>query len=200
MISTTLAVSATVIFVIAFLIYNKDLLAGKTKPSIVSWALFTFITLINSSSYYVMTNGDLRKCSVAFTDFTICFVTLVAVIFKGRMPKLDAFDKGAFAIGLCSVGIWAAFQSATYANVILQVANVIAFSPTYKSVYKNPEHEPALPWLLWTGAFTLNITVVIMRWAGHPEDLVSPITGLCLHCGVGLLALRSVHQDKFAAE
>lgn len=190
MMATVLTLVASAIFLIAFVMYNKDMLAGKTSPSIVSWALFSFITAINSSSYLVM-SGDWVKTVVAFTDCFICLITVTIALFrKGDRSKLDLPDKLILAVGVLSLGVWWMFHSAMYANLILQGCYIFAFYPTYRNVMKNPRNEPAIPWLLWAFAFVLSIVVVILRWERHPADFANPIMCLVQHAAIGLLALR----------
>ncbi|HUC01815.1 MAG TPA: hypothetical protein VMA75_02840 [Candidatus Paceibacterota bacterium] len=190
MMATVLTLVASVIFLIAFVMYNKDMLAGKTSPSIVSWALFSFITVINSSSYLVM-SGDWVKTVVAFTDCFICLVTLTILLLrKGRGSKLDLPDKLILVVGALSLGAWWMFHSAMYANLILQGCYILGFLPTYRNVMKDSRNEPAAPWLIWAFAFVLSIVVVILRWEGHPADLANPIMCFVQHAAIGLLALR----------
>jgi glucan phosphoethanolaminetransferase (alkaline phosphatase superfamily) len=182
----------SLIFLVAFVIYNKDILRGNTRPNIVTWSLFALITLINSTSYISMT-GDLVKSVLAFTDFFVCAIITFFILFKGYYSKLSIFEKLVIVFSAASIFAWVIFRSATFANLLLQPGYILAFIPTYVNAYKNPLTERALPWFLWAFSFILSIIVVIMRWEGAWQDIVNPSIALLLHFGVGMLALRKKH-------
>lgn len=193
--SLFITLAGSLIFLIAFVLYNKDILKGNTKPSIVSWSLFTLITLINSTSYIFMT-GDAIKSVLAFTDFFACAVITCFILSKGYYSKLNIVEKLVIAFSAASILAWAFLQSATFANLLLQPGYILAFVPTYLNAYKNPSTERALPWFLWAFSFVLSIIVVAMRWEGAWQDLVNYSIAFFLHFGVGLLALRKVLKQK----
>jgi hypothetical protein len=189
-VATILTLAASAIFLIAFVLYNRDLFAGRSSPSMASWILFCIITTTNSASYFAMT-GDWVKTVVTFTDCFICYVTLAFLV--TRRASLKRFAASDWVvIGICAIalGTWWFYRSATAGNLIMQTAAVLSTVPTYRGVISDSRAEPAAPWLLWTFAFMLQLTVVILRWEGHWADLANPIQAGIVHLGIGLLALR----------
>jgi hypothetical protein len=187
--SLLITLASSLIFLIAFVIYNKDILKGNTRPNIISWCLFVLVTLINSTSYISMT-GDVIKSALAFTDLFTCVVITCLIIFKGYYSKLNIVEILVIIFSAVSLCAWVLLRSATFANLFLQPAYVLAFVPTYLSVYKSPSAERALPWFMWAFCFVLSIIIVVVRWVGAWEDLTYYILAFLLHSGLGLLALR----------
>lgn len=188
-ISLFLTITGSIIFLIFFILYNKNILGGSIKPRIVSWGLFSLITLINAITYVVFTN-DILKSTLAFTDFFTCIVITCILLFKGQHSRLTNSEKVIVVLAVLSLVVWSLLHSAVYANLLLQPAYILAFVPTIQNAFRNPENESAFVWLMWAFSFILTLVVITIRWEGNWADVVNPAIALVLHMSVGLLALR----------
>ena len=186
-----LGIVAGLLHILAFVLYNKQMLQGTSKPNTATWTLWTFLTVLNVSSYAVM-SGDWVKTILPLVSSIACIFTFLFSLYKGKLSKVDPWDGLALGIGIISGLVWWHYKSATYANLILQSSIAVSFVPTYRGVWKNPLKEKALPWYIWSSAYILSIAVITLRWKGQYQDLVYPITGLILHPVVGLLTKRQV--------
>ncbi len=99
-------------------------------------------------------------------------------------------------LSLASLAVWYFLNSAVYANLLLQPAYILAFIPTYKSIWKNPQNESALVWLMWAFSFFLTLIVVAIRFDNVWADFINPLIAFSLHTGVGLLALPKIKANK----
>ena len=90
-ISLLITATASLIFLVAFVLYNKDILKNNTRPNIVTWSLFVLITLINATSYISMT-GDAIKSVLAFTDLFACTIITLFILSKGYYSKLNILE------------------------------------------------------------------------------------------------------------
>ena len=186
-----LGITAGVIHVVAFIIYNKQISQEASVPNAATWTLWTFLTVLNATSYAVM-SGDIVKSILPAVSSLACILTFLFSLYKGKLSRIDPWDGIALVIGVVSGLAWWWYHSATYANLILQLAIAISFVPTYRGVWKNPAVERALPWYLWSFAYILIIIVVALRWRDQYQDLVYPVNLLLLHAAVGLLTRRAV--------
>jgi len=184
-----LGIIAGLTHIIAFLIYNKQMLQGLSRPNRATWMLWVFISTLNCASYIVMSR-DIVKGFLPIASTIACIAVFVVSLFKGKLSKLNLGDEVALVIGCFSIFIWWGYHSATYANLLLQVCIFISFIPTYRGVWRDVATEKALPWFIWSSAYILTITVVFLRWQDQYQDLVYPINCLLLHAGVGILAFR----------
>ena len=189
-IDVVLGIIAGLMHILAFTIYNKQMLKGTSHPNSATWTLWAFLSILNCVTYILMSH-DWVKGLLPIASTAACIATFVFPIFKGKLSRLNTPDIAALVIGSLSVFVWWYFRSATYANMILQVCVFISFIPTYRGVWKEPALEKALPWFIWSSAYIFSIVVVFIRWQGQLTDLVYPINCLLLHAGIGLLTFKA---------
>ena len=192
MIINGLILAASALILVAFVQYNHGIFTGKNSPAIVSWALFSFITILNGLTFLGVSSNWVLSMAV-FTDAFICVATLLFALFhKNKNLEFDPIDTWAFILGLVAIIAWRV-SSVTYGNWIVQVAYIIAFVPSYRNAWKNPANEPLIPWLIWTVAFTLNILAVGLSPVLTVTMFVTPVVDLANHVAMSLLALRKKH-------
>ncbi len=184
-----LALSASILSIGASMWYNIDLFRGRIRPNLSSWLVWTFITVLSSTSYFIASD-DPVKALFAFTNSAACAVTFGIILWRGRFSSVGRADAVAATIGVFAGLLWLVGRSAAWGNLVLQLAIVVGCIPTYRSVLRAPSSEKPGPWLLWGLTFALAVIVVLMRWSGKPLDLVYPVVGLVLYSGIGVLALR----------
>jgi hypothetical protein len=190
-ITILLGITAGLMHVLAFVLYNRQMPKGTSQPNSATWTLWTFLTVLNVSSYAVM-SGDWVKSLLPLVSSIACIATFLFSFYKGKLSKIDPWDGLALGIGIISGLVWWYYKSAMYANLILQASVAVSFVPTYRGVWKDPMKERALPWYIWSSAYILSIIVVALRWHNQYQDLVYPVNCLILHAVVGLLTKRSV--------
>jgi hypothetical protein len=178
-------VAAGVVNIVAYIIYNYF---SKNRPNIAAWSLWAFLTLLNTSSYFVM-SSDWVKSILTIVNSFLCILTLVLALYRGKFDKLDIWDKLAFIVGVVAGLVWIGFKSATYANLVLQVSIFLGFIPVYRGVWKKPDCEKALPWLVWCIAYCFNAVTVALRWQGQWQDFAYPVTAFVYHLVVALLVI-----------
>ncbi|MCK9352489.1 MAG: hypothetical protein WCT49_06630 [Candidatus Paceibacterota bacterium] len=196
-ISLAVSLLSGIFILLAFAIYNREIFRGSSKPNVVSWGLWSMVTVLNMASYLALT-GDILKNSLSIVAASATFVTFLYIFQKNSGISLTMTDWITLSIGVISAFVWMVFQSAVFANLTLQLANIAAFVPTYRSVWNNPENEKPLPWFFFSTAYLfLNITVFI-RWSGNAADLVFPVLGLFLHASLtALIVFRKKYLKCF---
>jgi hypothetical protein len=188
--STLLLILGSAIFIIAFLMYNKGVIAGTNTPAFAAWALFSVIMLVNCLTYLDWT-ADWTNILVFGTDFVICVGTSIFILVKCQWKvSVDWKDKAIASVSLIAVMLWIAYNNAEAGNWLNQVAYSIAFIPTYRNVLRNPLDEPTKPWFLWTIAFVLNIIALAVDPKSQPMDYVTPAVCLVHHTALTALSLR----------
>lgn len=185
---------AGLMHIVAFIIYNLQMLRGQSIPNSTTWTLWTFLSTLNCLTY-LSASGDWVKGLLPIASSLACIATFFIALRKGKLSKLDKMEKVLLGLGLLSIMVWFTLQSAAKANLVLQASIAISFIATFRSVWKNPKSEKALPWFIWSSAYVLSITVVIWRWQNQWIDLVYPTNCLLLHGIVGLLTFRKGKQS-----
>jgi hypothetical protein len=69
--------------VIAFSIYNWQTLRGQTTPNITSWAVWSFMSLLNFTSYKEMSKDGWKSLLPTISGIQ-CILTFVLTLFQGQ--------------------------------------------------------------------------------------------------------------------
>lgn len=199
MLATALGTIAAAMHVAAFLLYNKQMLKGQSTPNTATWTMWAVTTTLNCITYLIMSN-DVIKSLLPIISSLMCIGTFLFALQKGKLGRLNVFDRFALAFGLIAVTVWWIFRNATAANMLLQIPIVISFIPTYLGVMRNPKLEKALPWFIWGSAYIFSLVTVVLRWQGQPQDLVYPLLCMISHTGVGLCTHRKTKNTSLLKE
>lgn len=192
--SETLAIIASLTHIVAFLVYNKQILGAKNAPNISTWAIWGLLSFFNVASYWTM-SGDWAKSLLPMISSFLCVATFFVSLGRGHFATIGKYDLAALFIGVVAVAVWLWFKSATFANMLAQCCVFIGFLPTYRSVWENPKNEKALPWFIWTLAYVFGTMVVILRWQGQWQDVVYFANCIVLHLVVALLTFRKSRKE-----
>jgi hypothetical protein len=188
-----LTIASASLFLIFFVVYNKNIIKWIIRPNLISRSLFSLITLINSATYLSFTS-DILKSALLLTDCFTCLVITCLILFRKYYSKPNTFEWLIIIFSLLSLLCRYLFHSAIYANLLLQPSYILAFLPTYRNARKNPQDENALVWFMRALSFVLNIMVISILWQGVWVDLANPVIALIMHTGLWVLALRKVDQ------
>jgi hypothetical protein len=192
----TLAIAASVLNLVGYIWYIRDLVRGTTRPNVSSWMVWMGVTVVSVSSYVTAT-GDPVKSIFSWSILAANIITFFFIIRRARFSALSRLDISALVIGLVAAAAWLFTTSAWWGNILIQFAIVIGGVPTLVSVWRQPYNERPWPWLLWGVAFICQTAVILTRWTRQPLELVYPLIGVVLYSGVGILALirrRAVQQ------
>lgn len=157
------------------------------RPNMATWILFSFLSVLNLTSYLVITQ-DIIKSLLPLVSTIATLSVLVVAVAKGKFSKLNTWDTLALIIGGISGLAWLIFKSAGVANLILQISIIISFIPTYRGIIKGSNVERIFPWLVWTASYVLMAVVVVFK-NGQGIEYVYPLVVGSLHLGVGVLCV-----------
>lgn len=186
--TVVLGITAALLHGIAYVLYSVQTKLGYSKPNIATWSIWTFLATLNAFSYREM-SGDAIVALQFFTGSVACTLTFVYAMIIGKFSWPKQSDWWCFALGLLAMLVWWIFRSATGANMIILVAALVSFIPTYMGVARDPFRETPGPWVLWTFAFLVTTINVVLR-----EDklvaLVMPTVLLVAHAGIAVLSTK----------
>jgi hypothetical protein len=194
-ISLVFGVVAAVLHGAAYVMYNRQAKLGQSQPNPISWSVWTFLAILNASSFTAMSDW---VSSLQFLTGTIaCILTFIYVLAIGkfRWPARGAKEWKIFGLGLLAAVVWYVFRSAEGANMIVLVAFVPSFFPTYDGVKEDPHKETALPWWIWTTAFVVTIVNLIIR-DQEAIAFVMPAVLLLAHLSIAVLS-RDARKATF---
>ncbi|MDD5251326.1 MAG: hypothetical protein PHT12_01660 [Patescibacteria group bacterium] len=167
----------------------------RPDPKAASWLPWIYIAALNSTSFHSMTN-DWLKAMPMFTPVLGCLAVTVATAWLKRWGTMPLTDLTSFAVAIAATTVWAVSREAQYANLSLQLAAIISFAPIILGLLRRTDRENPLPWLVFSAAYLLNGSVVVLRWSGHWQDAVALSVDFSGHLLIGLLALRAPRAAK----
>jgi hypothetical protein len=190
-----LAVVAALLHGLGYLLYARQTKLGRSSPKSASVGIWVFLSIINALTFNVM-SGDWVMALQFFTGSVACLVTFFYVLAIGKLKLPTSEEWRLFWFGILASVVWWIFRNASAANLIIFVALVISLIPIYKTLWDDPSKEMPRSWILWTLAFLVTATNVILNWSGKPLNLVMPIGGAVIHGAVAFLSRKS-RQARF---
>jgi hypothetical protein len=173
-------------YCLAYLDYNRNVFTGETKPNGATWAIWSAVSFVSTGSY-IANSADFWKSLIPILNIILCIATFVLALVAGKLKKLDVSDWIALGLGLVAALVWAVNKSAQNANLIVQVAIMVGFVPTWRAVWATPASEHPRPWWIWSVSYAVSIIVVLLRWKNQRIDLVYPVVCTVLHASVPIV-------------
>jgi hypothetical protein len=186
-ISVILAILSGIGTSLAYWDYNREVRKGGTKPNGATWAIWSTISLVSTYSYLTST-GDFWKGIPSLLNILFCLGTFFRALAIGKFKTLDTSDWCALTVGIIAALV-CKLVNASYGNLVVQVAVIIGFIPTWRGVAKTPACEKPRPWWIWCAAYGIATIVVILRWKNQWVDIVYPLLCTILHASVPLVGI-----------
>jgi hypothetical protein len=183
-----MVVCALILSICAYIVYSWSNLTGTGHPNISSWFVWTFLTVLNFTSYKKAT-GDWVKTYLPTANSMMCIVTTVVALCTGSFRNLGMTDLVCLCIGIVAGIWWWKSHSAKQAQILVQIAIDVGFIPTFVTVYNHPSAEPWYCWLMWTASFMFQFGAVKLR-KGKGIDYLYPTNMVITHAVTTALSLR----------
>lgn len=188
---------ATIFQVSASLWYLSTIYRHETVLNPASWGLWSVLTILNTITYFFTSDAPIIALIPALSALSTTAVFISSLLLHARVP-LDWLDESAIIIGILSAGVWVGSGSAALASVTLQVAFMIGFLPTFRSLIKKTSHEPLGPWILWVIAYLFTMAAVTQSGAGSAAEYAYPFMATTLHAAVVSIAAGILIGGKLA--
>ena len=167
MIDYILTIIASLITIVAFVIYYFDIRKQSIVPSRFSWIIWSMTASLETLTYTYISDDKLK--SVCFITSSLCCVLITAKIWTSSDRKVPNWAEGSLAFCMVSLTIWLLFKSPFFAHMLMLIAIPIAFLPTYKNALNNFENENSNAWLLWSISDLLMIVIIMIRLKAFKE-------------------------------
>ena len=136
--NTVFAVTATIISIISFIPYLRDLRAHKIKPHLFSWVVWSLMTLIY---FFAQVSGGagIGALTTAITGIMTIYIAIVA--FRHSDKIIKRVDWISLAISLIALVSWVATNNPVFAVVLISISDFAGFLPTVRKSYLEPYSE-----------------------------------------------------------
>lgn len=179
---------AVLLNIAGYFLYFLQIKRGESNPKLVTWGLWSFLSILNFASYREMTNWV--SSLQFFSDAILCIAISFYIYFHKNMKVWNSEDRIVLLLGFLSIIFWWQYREASYANIITCICYIVSFYPVVKEVWKDPYSENPLSWYVCTFAYGFTFWEVYLGRNSQNVDLLSPILLFVLHFLVALLAKR----------
>ncbi len=185
-----LSIVAAVLHGVAYVIYLSQVHHGGSVPNPASWTVWAFLAGLNAFSFWKASKDPIATAQF-FTGSVACLVVWIYSMIAGRFSALDSVGFGVLYASAVACVVWWATE-AIYANIVVATIMLISSIPTVQGVWQDGGVERALPWYLWTLAFTIT-SVNVMHRADKGQSrwwllMVTPVSCVALHAAVAVAA------------
>ncbi|MFA6416670.1 MAG: hypothetical protein WCW61_00595 [Patescibacteria group bacterium] len=161
-----LGIISSVIAVVAYVPYFRDIFRGKTKPHIFSWFIWGLLGGITYAAQIIKGAGA-GSWANGLTAL-ICLIIAVLSITRGE-KRITLTDKLSFSGAILALILWALTNNPLAAVILACVIDTLAYVPTFRKAYGKP-FEETLPAFITT---TVGIVISLLALEAY-----SPTTWL----------------------
>ncbi len=140
-----LAVVASVITVVAFIPYIRDIFRRQTQPHIYTWLIW-IITQGTAIAGAIVGGSNFGVVSIVVSLFFVFVVCILSLKFGTKnITKLDTVT---FIAALFAIVVWWQLDNPVLAVIMVSVIDGIGYIPTFRKSFQEPWTETALFWFL----------------------------------------------------
>ncbi len=165
---------------VAYIIYGWKTFIGEAHPSISSWAIWGFLTILNFTTYKKV-SGSWIKSALPTLNSAMTLVILFCAIHSGSFEKISTIDSICFLLGLFAGLGWYIAKSPSFAQILLSIALVVGFIPTFTAAYSFPGNELKYSWILWTCSYVAQFFAVWYAVKRKNIEFLYPINMTICH-------------------
>lgn len=129
---------ASVLAIFCFVPYIRDIFKKKTTPHIYSWFLWGTLQILGAIAIIIKGGGYgvLELLIGSLFCFYIFFLS-----FKYGTKNITKFDSLCFFLALFTILIWIFTKEPLYAVILISIIDFVAFLPTYRKGFEEPQSE-----------------------------------------------------------
>lgn len=135
--------------------YIRDMLAGKSKPNLVTWGLWAFAPLIATGAALSANADGWATVRIFMSGFGPLLIFIGGLFISQSYWKLTWFDYACGALSVVALGAWLVADSPVLAILLAAIADLFAALPTIIKAWKYPETETLYTYFV--GLFTASI-------------------------------------------
>lgn len=148
------AVIASIIGIIAFIPYIRDIFSHKTKPHIYTWLIWI---ITQGIGVFGMVHGGASWGSLSLTIGLIFVIFIFLCCFKYGTKDITKADKIVLMFAFLAVFVWFQLKQPILSILMISIIDFCGFLPSIRKTYKNPQSETLSAWLLFTVSNTFAI-------------------------------------------
>ncbi|MFA4999960.1 MAG: hypothetical protein WC545_01200 [Patescibacteria group bacterium] len=176
---------ASIVAVLAYIPYFRDIFKGRAKPHIFSWLVWGLLGGITYAAQVVKGAGAGSWANG--TTALVCLIIFALAIKRGER-NITLIDKLSFGGAILALVLWLLTSNPLSAVILAIVIDTLAYVPTFRKAYYKP-HEETLPTFIIT---TIGIILSLFALeAYNPTTWLYPAALVVSNSAfIGLLIVR----------
>ena len=134
------AAGASLLGIVSFFPYYRDVLRGSTKPHLFTWIIWT--TLTGATALIQLAAGGGVGALVAGVESLSCFGITLFAVSRGER-SIMRFDWMCLILAFVAIALWLVVHQPLLAIAFAVIADLLAFLPTFRKSYRKPHEETA---------------------------------------------------------
>lgn len=147
----TLGIIAVLLTFVGYAPYIRDTVAGKTKPHIYTWFVWSFISFIAFALQVSDHAGP--GAFVTLAAASVCGIIFVLGLRAGGGTNIKPVDTLFFLSALIATAFWLFAKQPLISVILLSLIDVLGFFPTVRKSWKQPHTETLFSYVLNTVRF-----------------------------------------------
>lgn len=137
---------------VGYIPYIKDTIAGKTKPHVYTWFLWSLVTAI---AFALQLSGGAGVGSlVTLAAATVCFIIFLLGLRIGK-KDITRFDTALLISSLLAIVVWIFMKQPVISVILISFIDMTSFVPTIRKSWHRPDTETLSSYLVNTFRFAL---------------------------------------------
>jgi hypothetical protein len=191
----TLVLISFIIFIIGDIPYIIDILKKKTKPRIVSWAVWGTLGAI--SGFASLSDYQYPAAFLSFLGAVMIFI-IIALGYKHGDRHFSALDIVCFIGSMCGLVLWYFSGSASLAILVVIGIDLIGTIPTVVHSWKKPHEET---WITYASSAVGCVLIVMAASDWRVTSVAYPIYSIvCCVIFVWIILARKKYAVKGIAD
>lgn len=139
------AVISSIIAIISFLPYIKDIFRKQTKPHIYSWLVWS---ILQSTGVIAMFGAGARYGALGLAIGALFCIFIFFLSFKFGTKNITRFDTWCLLGAICAIIVWIVQKNPLFSVILITIIDFIGFVPTYRKSWVNPNSETAALYIM----------------------------------------------------
>ncbi|HTW96559.1 MAG TPA: hypothetical protein VMD74_02785 [Candidatus Methylomirabilis sp.] len=129
---------STIIALVSFFPYLKDILGKKTFPHIYSWLVWSILQSVGAAA---MLRGGASFGALSLAAGSLFCITIFFLSFKYGTKNITKFDTICLIGAIITIIVWLFQRNPLLSIILVTVIDIIAFMPTYRKGFADPGSE-----------------------------------------------------------
>ena len=149
-----IAIVATVLVVLGYVPYFRDILKKKTKPHLYTWLIWI---ITQGTATVALLYGGGKFGSISLIIGTILVLAIFLLSFKYGTKDITTSDKIVLVLALLAIVIWWQLDNPLIAVLMVSAIDGAGYIPTIRKSFKNPWSETLSFWVIMAAVDLLSL-------------------------------------------